>query len=165
MLKGVELRTVRQATDGCRPRDARTAVQLAYSALTLTEAAEFITRTPDDRTRLRLFFEFCRGVDEAGAAALSLVDTEPHLTGLQRFDALLAAIAEHVTSRFGAPGPRWAENTDRFLTTPWWVSSLPSARVQALAGTPAAFRRRGIYLDRADLGQDGAAPMHRPGVD
>lgn len=161
MLKGMELRTVRRARGRCRPRDARTAVQPPTNALTLPEVAEFITRTPDDRTRLRLFFEFCRGADEAGPAAVSLVDTEPHLTGLQRFDALLAAIAEHVTSRFGVPGPPWAENTNRFLTSPWWVSPLPSARVQALAG----FRRRGIYLDGRDLGQDGAAPMHRPGVD
>ena len=161
MLMGMESGAQSQVEDGRaagHPQGARTDLQPPVGALTLAETAEFIMCALDDRTRLRLFFEFCRGADEAGAAALALVTTEPALTGLRRFDALLAAAAEHLASRFGAPGPRWAEHADRFLTTPWWVSPLPSARIQAQLWTPAAFRRRGIYLDRADLGQDGITP-------
>ncbi len=127
-------------------------------ALTLAQTAEFMAAAPTDRVRLRLFFEFCRGADEAGAAAMTLAAHEPPTTGSPRFDALLAAIAEHLASRVSTVAPEWAEAPDRFLTTPWWVSPLPSARAQALRGTPNSFRRRGIYLDRSDLGQDGIAP-------
>lgn len=145
-----------------RRQGARTDLQPAPSALTLTATAEFIIRAREERTRLRLFFEFCRGADESGPAALPLVDLEPPLTGSERFDALLAAVAEHVASRFGTPAPLWTATTDRFLPAPWWISPLPSARIQAMLWTPAAFRRRGIYLDRADLTQDGLTPMTTP---
>jgi len=145
-----------------RRQGARTDLQPTDSALTLTDTAEFIAQSRDERTRLRLFFEFCRGADESGTAALPLVDPEPPLTGSGRFDALLAAIAEHITSRFGTPAPLWTATTERFLPAPWWVSPLPSARIQAMLWTPAAFRRRGIYFDRADLTQDGVTPMTTP---
>lgn len=145
-----------------RRQGARTDLLTAGHALTLTETAEFIVNARDERQRLRLFFEFCRGADESGPAALPLIDLEPPLTGSERFDALLAGIAEHIASRFGTPAPLWTATTDRFLPAPWWVSPLPSARVQAMLWTPAAFRRRGIYLDRADLTQDGVTPMSTP---
>lgn len=153
----VDSTIVEAMESGAQDQDADGASEVPpiVGALTLTETAEFIAHASADKVRLRLFFEFCRGADEAGAAALALTDGKPPPTGSARFDALLAAIAEHLASRVGAPRPRWAEDPDRFLTTPWWVSPLPSARAQARRHTPTSFRRRGIYLDRADLGQDG----------
>jgi hypothetical protein len=162
MLVGVEFQDPDNIADSCTAgylREADAALRPPIGALTLTKTAEFITDATGDTVRLRLFFEFCRGADEAGDAATALVSSEPPLTGFARFDALLAAIADNVASRLGAAAPRWAENPDRFLTTPWWVSPLPSARIQALRWTPTSFRRRGIYLDRADLGQDGITPL------
>ncbi|WP_156751371.1 hypothetical protein [Mycobacterium sp. 1245111.1] len=141
------------------PREAGFDVLPPVGSLTLTQAADLIAAAPTDKVRLRLFFEFCRGADEAGAAAMALAGCEPPSTGSARFDALLAAIAEHLASRVGVAAPEWAEGPDRFLTTPWWVSPLPSARAQALRGTPTSFRRRGIYLDRSDLGQDGVTAL------
>jgi len=43
------------------------------------------------------------------------------------------------------------QDRTRFLETAWWVSSLPSAKVQALVHSPASFRRRGVMIDRRDL--------------
>lgn len=94
---------------------------------------------------------------------LPLTTAEPPLTGDTRFDALLAASAEYIATSCARPGPLWTLAIDRFLTTPWWVSSLPSARTEAMVWTSAPFRRRGVYLDRHDLNHDGVqAPVPEP---
>ncbi|MDV3306850.1 hypothetical protein K7Z75_24815 [Mycobacterium avium subsp. hominissuis] len=148
-----------------RPQGARTDLASTPNALTVAKAAVAIANSRDDATRLRVFFDFTRGADEAGPAALPLITTEPPLIGDVRFDALLAAAAEHLAARHGLPGPLWTIAVERFLYRAWWVSALPSARVQALLWTPASFRRRGIYLDRHDLTHDGVTPMLEPVCD
>ncbi|HNM83523.1 MAG: hypothetical protein U0Q20_02330 [Mycobacterium sp.] len=139
-----------------RRQGARTDLAFPARAASLAEIATAIAARGDDATRWRIFFEFVRGADESGAAALTLTSREPPLTGDIRFDALLAAAAEHIAARRGRPGPLWTLTVDRFLSRPWWTSPLPSARAEAVLWTPASFRRRGIYLDRHDLVQDGA---------
>lgn len=134
------------------------------SALAIADTATAIATTAEDATRLRYFFEFMRGAEAAGPAALRLIDTEPALTGSMRFDALLGAAAEHIATQQGEPGPLWTVTTDRFLPDAWWVSDLPSGRALALVGAPASFRRRGIYLDRHDLKTD-ETPMAQPSFD
>jgi hypothetical protein len=145
-----------------RRQGARTDLAAPVQALSLCETSEAIGRAGDDRTRLRLFFEFTRGADESGPSALALTSSEPHPTGDPRYDALLAAVAEHLAGRYGLPGPLWSCTLDRFLGVPWWISPLPSARAQAVLWTPASFCRRGIYLDRHDLTHDGVTPMPEP---
>ncbi len=132
------------------------------TALNLTETAAAIRRVDDEETRLRIFFEFLRGADEAGTAALDLLVDEPALIGDERFDALLAGAAEYLCVRWGRPGPLWTVSIERFLNTAWWVADLPSARAFAAVWTPAPFRRRGIYLDRHDLTSDGVSVMAEP---
>jgi hypothetical protein len=145
-----------------RRQGARMHVAAADNALTLVDAAEAIGATSSEARRLRVFFEFSRGADDAGAAALPLITAEPPTTGQPRYDALLAAIAEHIAARHGLPGPLWSITIDRFLEIPWWMSDLPSARAHALLWAPASFRRRGIYLDRHDLTQDGVTHKSEP---
>lgn len=145
-----------------RRQGARTDLIASSPALTLSNTAAAMAETSDDATRLRVFFEFCRGADEAGLGAVALGSAEPPLIGDRRFDALLAASAEYLACRYGLPGPLWTVTLDRFLDRAWWVSPLPSGRRHALLWTPAAFRRRGIYLDRHDLTQDGVDVMPEP---
>jgi hypothetical protein len=73
-----------------------------------------------------------------------------------------AAAAEHLSARWATPGPLWTVTNDRFLTHSWWLSELPSVRAYAVVGTPAAFRRRGIYIDRHDLTHDGTSTTPQP---
>jgi hypothetical protein len=134
-------------------------------SLSITTVAEAIREAADDHVRLRIFFEFIRGAGESGRAALQLIAVEPPWTTDQRFDALLAAAAEHIAAQRNCPGPLWTVAGDRFLGCGWWVSDLPSARALALVWTPAVFRRRGIYLDRHDLTSDGVRPMPEPVFD
>ncbi|WP_234713856.1 hypothetical protein [Mycolicibacterium chlorophenolicum] len=143
-------------------RGARTDLMPAARALTLAEIARSIAHTESEPTRWRMFLEFRRGAAEVGRSALSLIEAEPGLTGEPRYDALLAAAAEDITAHYGTPSPLWTVTWERFLTSAWWVSDLPSARLYALAGTPAAFRRRGIYVDRYDLADDGRVSVFEP---
>jgi transcriptional regulator with XRE-family HTH domain len=117
----------------------------------LADLAEEIADTPDERVRLRLVFEFLRAAGEDGHSLRLLVAAEPAPTGDERFDALLAAIAEDLCVHAGIRPPSWVHDDDRFLNGLWWVSELPSARAGALVHAPASYRRRGVMIARHDL--------------
>jgi len=118
----------------------------------LTDLARKISGAAlDEARRLRLVFEFLRGVQDDGHPLLLLVAGEPEPTGDARFDALLGALAEDLCVRAGITPPSWVHDCSRFLDGAWWVSELPSGRAQALVHAPASFRRRGVMLARHDL--------------
>lgn len=117
----------------------------------LADLATAIAATDDESTRMRLVFEFLRGVAEDGRPVRLLVAAEPGPTGDVRFDALLAAIAEDLCVHAGIVPPVWVHGEARFLEVPWWVADLPSARASALVHAPASYRRRGVLIDRHDL--------------
>lgn len=119
--------------------------------LRLADIAPLIAAATADEHRLRLFFEFMRGADEAGADLPLLIAAEPASVGDPRYDALLAATAEHLALHAGIGVPAWALNDERCLAGFWWVSELPSAKAQALLHSPASFRSRGVMLDSHDL--------------
>jgi len=72
---------------------------------------------------------------------------EPPETGDRRFDAYLAALAEHLAVRSGLPVPAWAGRPERFLDRFWFPTEFKSLHAMALVQSPAAFRRRGIFVD------------------
>lgn len=117
----------------------------------ISELAADIARARGKDRRLRLVFEFVRAADDDGHDIKSLVTNTPRATGDPRFDAMIAAVAEHICVRSGVRVPMWVLDSSRFLDQAWWVSDLPSARIQALVHTPASFRRRGVMIDRHDL--------------
>ncbi|WP_308162690.1 helix-turn-helix domain-containing protein [Nocardia alni] len=119
--------------------------------LRLADLAPLIAAAVDDAHRLRLFFEFLRGADEAGAELPLLIAAEPAPVGDPRYDALLAATAEHLALHAGFEVPDWVLSDGRCLDRFWWVSELPSAKAQALLHSPASFRSRGVMLDSHDL--------------
>ena len=105
----------------------------------------------DSSAALRYVFEFLRGLSDDHPPVALVVAAEPDPTGDERFDALLAAIAEDACVREGKAPPAWVFEPKRFLERAWWVSPLPSAKAQALVHSPASFRRRGVMIDRRDL--------------
>lgn len=76
---------------------------------------------------------------------------EPPATGDARHDAYLAALAEHLALISSLPRPAWALEPGRFLDRFWFVSEVPGFRALAIAQSPAAFRRRGIFIARGSL--------------
>ena len=72
-----------------------------------------------------------------------------------RWDALLAATAEHIASLHGHPLPEWLDEPERFLGETWVVTDIHCIRMDAIAFAPAAFIRHGALPDPRDLDHRG----------
>jgi hypothetical protein len=121
-----------------------------YQPMTVADLAGHLSRTSDEKTRWKTFWEFLeeyRWEPEDAQPAL-LVD-EPSSVGDERWDALLAALAEHLAAKHDLAPPGWAEL--RVLGRPWFPAELRVQRADALVHAPAAFRKHGVYLAAADL--------------
>ncbi|MDE0103807.1 MAG: hypothetical protein OXN89_15645 [Bryobacterales bacterium] len=64
-----------------------------------------------------------------------------------RWDALLAAMVEHLALIHGHRVPEWADEPERFLDIPWVLPSNPTGRRNALLYAPAPFLRHGAIPD------------------
>jgi transcriptional regulator with XRE-family HTH domain len=119
-----------------------------FRPMTLADVAWAARRhIGDGETVLRLCLQFVddyREVDPASRTAL--LDDVPPSTGDVRWDAFLAALAEHLAYHDDLPIPRWVDRRGRFLRQWWFPTDLPSVMASALAESPAAFRRRGIFV-------------------
>lgn len=75
----------------------------------------------------------------------------PEPTGSAPADAYLGALAEHLAAQHGLDRPAWAVEPERFLDRFWFQSYVPGFRALAIAESPAAFRRRGIFVSEGAL--------------
>ncbi len=69
----------------------------------------------------------------------------------ERVDAYLAAVVEHHCSQRGIGAPEWVLNPDRFLQRWWWPGSTRALDALCVRDSPAAFRRRGIFIGKTTL--------------
>lgn len=76
---------------------------------------------------------------------------QPEPTGDPRWDAYLGALAEHLAAVHQIERPAWSVEPDRFLDRFWFVSEVPGFRAVAIAQSPAAFRRRGVFIPERSL--------------
>lgn len=83
------------------------------------------------------------GTDDQRRRALA---ERPEPTGDPRYDAFLGALAEHLAGAAGTDRPAWTCEPERFLDRFWFVSEVPGFRALAVAESPAAFRRRGVFI-------------------
>lgn len=121
-----------------------------YHPMTLAELAGRLGQADDDRVRWKLVWEFLEEYRwEPGDVQPSLLREEPSPTGDERWDVLLAALAEHLSARNDLAPPDWAEL--RVLLRPWFPAELKVQRAEALVTAPAAFRKHGVFLAAADL--------------
>ena len=121
-----------------------------YRPMTLADLAGRLARTSDPKIHWKLVWEFLEEYRwETADVQLGLVQEEPPPTGDERWDTLMAALAEHLAARHDAAPPPWAEL--RVLRRPWFPAELAIQRAEALVSAPAAFRKHGIYLSDRDL--------------
>jgi len=78
------------------------------------------------------------------------IEAEPEQVDA-RTDALLAAVAEHVAVQAGIRVPEWTRQSGRFLDHFWWPTATVALHARALIESPAAFRRRGIFIGATTL--------------
>lgn len=104
-------------------------------------------RPQDDAVAFRSFIG-CND-DLAGAAPLvlaALCVAPPPLCGDPRYDAALAALAEHHLARARLPFPEWVAEPSRTLEAEWIVSPYTDRKDDL-----SAFRRHGVRLAASEL--------------
>lgn len=122
------------------------------AGMTLQELAGLLADAATEDRRQRLVLDFVVRFDDADRDRRhALLLSSPVLTGNDRWDALLDALAEHLAFHDAAEPPDWCTEDDRFLPHPWFWVDLPSVRSSVLLTAPAAFRRRNVWIDRSDL--------------
>jgi hypothetical protein len=82
------------------------------------------------------------------------IEHEPRLTGDDRLDALVGAIAEYLAKqrRLGRV-PRWTGSPVRRLATPWFTTASPTdaMREYLTFSSPAEFASRNIFTEELPL--------------
>ena len=125
----------------------------AFRADRLADVARRVRDGEDVWLALR---EFLDGValvaDMAGAAHVQTLVTEsPARVGEPQVDALLAGVAEHLAGVHGLDRPTWATEPWRFLDRWCFPHRRRAFDALAIRDAPAAFRRRGVFLDPSML--------------
>jgi hypothetical protein len=121
-----------------------------YQPMSLAALADHLTAVVDDKVRWKLVWEFLEEYRwESAETQVRLIQAEPSSTGSDRWDALLAALAEHLCAQHDLVAPEWTE--PRVLRQAWFPAELAIQRADALVWAPAAFRKHGVYLSVHDL--------------
>jgi hypothetical protein len=122
----------------------------SYRPMTLADLGGRLADIGDAKTRWKLVWEFLEEYRwEPEDVQPSLLHDEPPGTGDERWDVLLAALAEHLAAQLDQAAPEWTEI--RVLQRPWFPAELKIQRTDALVRAPAAFRKHGVYLSARDL--------------
>lgn len=79
------------------------------------------------------------------------IDARPAPTGSAPADAYLGALGEHLAVTRDLDRPSWVTEPDRFLDRFWFLSAVPGFPPLAIVQSPAAFRRRGIFITEGAL--------------
>ncbi|HEX9694951.1 MAG TPA: hypothetical protein VGB64_01395 [Actinomycetota bacterium] len=74
------------------------------------------------------------------------IDERPDLIGVVHQDAFLGAVAEHLAGVHALTCPAWAAEPQRFSERFWFSSDVKGFRALLIATSPAAFRRRGLFV-------------------
>lgn len=73
---------------------------MVYRPMTLVDLAARLVANADDKIRWKLVWEFLEEYRwEASGRQPSLLQSEPESVGDERWDALLAALAEHLAAK------------------------------------------------------------------
>jgi hypothetical protein len=124
-----------------------------YQPMTIVALAVFLAVEGNFDVRWRLVVEFLKEYhDEPVNIRGQLLADAPGPTGDERWDVLLAGLAEHLSIRDNRDAPGWS--AARCLRRFWFPFDTPGTRAQALVHAPAAFRRRGVFV--ADYEIDAA---------
>ena len=115
----------------------------------LAETADRILAGEDSLAAVRDFLDVISHSDADQIA--SRIGEKPEPTGDARIDALLAGLAEHLSITRHVHCPQWVHEPDRFLDRFWFVSETPGFRAIAIAQTPIALKRRGVFWPARSL--------------
>ena len=129
---------------------------MTRSALSLTDYTDAIDeRWPEAELKRAILHDLPRRFHALSRTEQAeVLDQAPPRTGT-RWDALLAATAEHIARLHDHPLPAWVNEPARFLDRPWVLSGIGVIRRDAIRYAPAAFIRHGALPDPKDLDARG----------
>ena len=123
-----------------------------------------IARHPDFATRYRMLVCDLPRCSHAqpGEERIAAMARRPYLTDT-RWDALLAAVTEHLAWEHGLEPPEWVHEPERSCDPAWVVTYRP--RDELSDGdpelfAPPAFRRHGTLIDPRSLDPRGGEKFH-----
>lgn len=118
--------------------------------------AEAVERIQGGAARDAVLAEFVDTFDLAKTdrGRYASIEREPQLTGDDRLDALVGAIAEYLAKqrRLGRV-PYWAIDPARYLSSPWFTTTAPSdaMREYLTFSSPGEFASRNIFTEERPL--------------
>jgi len=125
---------------------------VGHEACSLRDVASRMADEQDDGRRYKLALEFVRGYVEAPKSLRAgLIATPPKVIGDARWDALVAALADHYAFHDRLPQPAWTSEAQRFCFPPFSPAGGVGVRVMARVHAPAAFLRHGVLVMPEDL--------------
>ena len=132
--------------------------QLSMRPRTLREAASRAAAGQQDfDPALREFLDtFYANPDERERALARRPDALDDLR-----DAWLAAVAEHLARSFHLPVPEWSETHGNKLRRPFFAGGLESLKAILFVESPAAFRRRMLFVSKNALSRPRLAEAGR----
>src|SRR5882757_4000688 len=99
--------------------------------MTIAGLARHLRDEADPKIRWKLVWEFLEEYRwEPAGGQPALLRTVPEPVGDDRWDALLAALAEHLCAQHDLAPPAWAD--ERVLARPWFPAELAVQRADAL---------------------------------
>jgi hypothetical protein len=126
-----------------RPRVRRGALVVDDLAGRIAEALAD-GRTEEAWRWILQFVDDFRGSAPGGQATLTAKAPRP--TGARHYDALLAALVEHLCTEARTAVPTWTGEPERFAEPWWFVAGLPGYRAAALRDSPISFKRHGVFV-------------------
>ncbi len=126
--------------------------RMRRGALSLADIAHMVRSDPlstSDSAFMRLVLGFADdfiGSSRPGKSAL--INTEPEMTGIPRYDAALAGVGEFLARQACISIPPWVDGSERFVE-PWWISApTPGLHPYVFARTHAEIARHGVFIAR-----------------
>ncbi len=122
-----------------------------FTPMSIDRLGVHLAEAGDPDRRWLLLLEFLEEYEhEQAPTRASLLQPEPPGTGDDRWDALLAGVAEWLANRDGLAAPEWAQ-TGKTLAAAWCPYDLVSLQRLAARNAPAELRRHGVLIDPYDL--------------
>lgn len=140
------------------PRGSSALASSDAPAFRVSEYAETILLGRSDTERYRMLVcDLPRRFHAASPDVRARCLADPPPLTSTRWDALLAAVAEHVAILHGCSIPSWCDEPERHLRIPWAPLSELSggAPSSAWIDAPGAFVRHGVLIDPASLDARG----------
>ena len=143
-------------TEGQKIQTPNPLTQATPAMRSLADYAAGVAEGWSEDTLARMFIhDLPRTFHSLGPVQQSdILDDAPPLTGTP-WDALLAAMAEHLAELHGHPTREWMDEPERFLDHTWVLARNSAIRANALAFGPPAFVRHGTVIDPRDLDERG----------